>query len=418
MRFFAKPTAIALTATLLVASLAFDPAARAQTPASTPPQQSQPTPAETPTPAQTPTPAPVTTPTPAQTPAPSAPAAAQDEDDDVEQVETLVVNVTFNAMDKDRRFVTTLRREDVRIFENNEQQVISVFERETRMPLSLAILIDTSSSQAKTLSDEQEAARAFIEAVIRPGKDKAAIVSFTGEAVVEQDLTGELAPLHAAIDRLEIPEPATKEEIFLYDQAEKEIARTGVDNNNPALRGSTAIWDAVWATATDMLSQTPESTRRAIILLSDGVDTSSRLKKEAAIEAAIRMNTVVYSIGIGNEELDGIDGGALRKLSERTGGRAFVPEDDIELDLDIVFGQIHHELRTQYLISYSPTNKARDNTFRHLRIDLANPELRKQKLKLTYRNGYFARPPVAARTRAERPPKARLARPRRPPKKR
>jgi VWFA-related protein len=126
------------------------------------------------------------------------------------------------------------------------------------------------------------------------------------------------------------------------------------------------------------------------------------------------VNAVVYAIGIGDDDFDE---NALKKLSERTGGRAFIPED--EIDLNAAFGQIQQELRTQYLISYSPTNKARDNTFRQIRIELANPELRKQKLKLTYRNGYFARPPsAAARPRAERAPKERLARPRRPPKKR
>ncbi|HEV2881558.1 MAG TPA: VWA domain-containing protein [Pyrinomonadaceae bacterium] len=404
MRFFAKPFALVLSATLLCASLTFDAGANAQTPApSTPPQQPQATPTQTPTP--TPTPTPTATPTP-----PASAAGAEDDREDVEQVETNVVNVLFNAVDKNRRFVTTIGQEDVRVFENDEPQTISLFERETNLPLSLAILIDTSSSQARTLSDEKDAAHAFIDSVIRPDRDKVAIVSFTGDATIEQDLTGDRASLHAAIERIEIPEPATKDEEFIYERAEQEAARTGIDNN-PGLRGSTAIWDAVWATATDMLSQTPERTRRAIILLSDGVDSTSRLKKEAAIEAVVGVNAVVYAIGIGDDEFDE---GALKKLSERTGGHAFIPEDEIELNA--AFGQIQQELRTQYLISYSPTNKARDNTFRRLRIDLVNPELRKQKLKLTYRNGYFARPP-AARVKIERPPKARLARPRRPPKK-
>ncbi|HZG54123.1 MAG TPA: VWA domain-containing protein [Pyrinomonadaceae bacterium] len=395
MRFFAKPIAIILSATLLLlaASLTFNPRAGAQTPAP-PVRQPQAVPAPTPTP---------------------TPADAAEERDEVEQVETNLVNVIFNAADKNRRFVTTLRPEDVRIFENNEPQTISVFQRETNLPLSLAILIDTSSSQVRTLSDEKDAAHAFIDAVIRPDRDRAAIISFTGDATIEQDLTGDRASLHAAIDRIAIPEPPTKDEEFSYERAEQEAARTGVDNN-PGLRGSTAIWDAVWATATDMLSQTPERTRRAIILLSDGVDSTSRLKKEAAIEAVIGVNAVVYAIGIGDEEFDGVDDGALKKLSERTGGRAFIVENE-EVDLNIAFGQIHHELRTQYLISYSPTNKARDNTFRQLRIDVVNPELRKQKLKLTYRSGYFARAPAPPRAKTERPPKERLARPRRPPKK-
>jgi Ca-activated chloride channel family protein len=396
MRFFVKTIAIALAATLLLASLTLD--SGAQTPAptpATPPQQQQ---------QQQPTP----TPTPQKTEAATEDDAA---DDAVELVETNLVNVLFNATDKNRRFVTTLRQEDVRIFEDDVPQTISVFQRETDLPLSLAILIDVSGSQEATLPDEKEAAHTFIDSVLRPNKDKAAIISFTGDATVEQDMTGDRASLNRAIERVEIAHEATKDEVFIYEQEEKVSAQTGADN--AGLRGSTAIWDAVWATATDLLTQTPELTRRAIILLSDGADSTSRLKKEQAIEAVVAANAVVYSIGIGNADFDE---GALKKVSERTGGKAFFPEN--EAQLNAAFAQIQQELRTQYLISYSPINKARDSTFRRLRIDLLNPQLRQEKLKLTYRNGYFARPPAAAPVKRERPPKARLARPRRPPKKR
>ncbi|HLL73623.1 MAG TPA: VWA domain-containing protein [Pyrinomonadaceae bacterium] len=393
MRFFQQSrNALALAATLLlIASFAFNFGTQAQTPAapSPSPQQQQPTPAPTPTPH----------------------AETDVQDDAVERVETNLVNVFFNAADKKRRFVTTLRQEDVQIYENNELQTITLFQRETDLPLSLAILIDVSGSQERTLPDEKEAAHTFIDSVIRPDKDKAAIISFTGDATVEQDMTGDRASLNSAIDRVEIAEPATRSEIFIYEREEKISAQTGADN--AGLRGSTAIWDAIWATATDLLSQTPELTRRAIILLSDGADSTSRLKKEQAIEAVIAANAVVYSIGIGDADFDE---SALKKVSERTGGHAFFPEDEAELNA--AFAQIQQELRTQYLIAYSPTNKARDNTFRQLRIDLVNPQLRKEKLKLTYRNGYFARPPAAAPVKRERPPKERLARPRRPPKKR
>lgn len=387
---FARATAVVLSATLLLASLAFD--SGAQTPTPTPQQQQQPAPTPTPTPRD-------------------APAPEDVQDEAVELVETNLVNVFFNAADKKRRFVTTLRQEDVQIFENDEAQTISVFQRETDLPLSLAILIDVSGSQERTLPDEKEAAHTFIDSVIRPERDKAAIISFTGDATVEQDMTGDRASLKSAIDRVEIAQTATEEEVYVYKQQEKVSAETGTDN--PGLRGSTAIWDAVWATATDLLTQTPELTRRAIILLSDGADSTSRLKKEQAIEAVVAANAVVYSIGIGDADFDE---GALKKVSERTGGHAFFPED--EAQLNAAFAQIQQELRTQYLISYSPTNKARDSTFRRLRIDIVNAQLRKEKLKLTYRNGYFARPPAAAAVKRERPPKARLARPRRPPKKR
>lgn len=393
MKFFDKPIAAALCATLLLASLTLNPGAHAQAPAPPPPPPQQ-----------------QATPTP--TPPPDEPAAPAD-DDAVELVETNLVNVIFNAVDKDRRFITTLRQEDVQIFENNEPQTISLFQRETDLPLSLAILIDTSGSQKTTLPDEKDAAHIFIDSVIRPDKDKAAIISFSGDATIEQDLTGDRASLHSAIDSVEIAEVATKDQEFVYEQEEKENQQTGAENRG--LQGSTAIWDAIWATATDMLSQTPTRTRRAIILLSDGVDTTSRLKREAAIEAVVGANAVVYSIGIGDDDFDE---GALKKIAQRTGGHAFLPED--EAGLNAAFAQIQQELRTQYLISYSPTNKARDNTFRGIKIDIVNPQMRKQKLKLSYRNGYFARPPAAsaAAVKRERTPKTRLARPRRPPKKR
>ena len=396
MKFLDKPIAITLAATLLLASLALNPGAQAQTPAAPPPQQQQ----------QQATPTPTPPPPPGEAAAPAAAA-----DDELELVETNLVNILFNAVDKNRRFVTTLRQEDVQIFENNEAQTISIFQRETDLPLSLAILIDTSGSQKTTLPDEKDAAHIFIDSVIRPDKDQAAIISFSGDATIEQDLTGDRASLHSAIDRVEIAEAATKDQVFVYKQEEKENEQTGAENRG--LIGSTAIWDAIWATATDLLSQTPPRTRRAVILLSDGVDTTSRLKKEAAIEAVVGGNAVVYSIGIGDADFDE---GALKKISERTGGQAFFPEDEAELNLS--FAQIQQELRTQYLISYSPTNKARDNTFRTVKIDIVNPQVSKQKLKLNYRNGYFARPPASTPVKRERTPKARLVRPRRPPKKR
>ena len=410
MRFFAKVIPIALPAPLvfLLLLLLAVPGyvavgARAQTPAPSSQQQQQ---QQQPTPqAQTPTP----------TPAPPA-AAAADDDGEVEVVETNLVNVLFNAVDKNRRFVTTLRQEDVRVFENDQPQTVSIFQRETALPLSLAILIDVSESQEVPLAGEKEAARTFVESILRQRDDKAAVVSFTGTATIEQDFTADRELLRAAVERVQIVMGPGKAAIREWEEGEKaEVVPAHLEENG--LPGSTAIWDAVWATSNELMSQTSLSARRAIILLSDGDDTTSRLKREAAVEAAIKSNTIIYSIGFESFcDQCRFDKSALRKVSEATGGRAFFPEDEAELNA--AFAQIQQELRTQYLISYSPTNKARDNTFRQIRIELTNPELRKQKLKLTYRNGYFARPPAPARTPAERTPKARLARPQRPPKRR
>ncbi|MBA3321989.1 MAG: VWA domain-containing protein, partial [Pyrinomonadaceae bacterium] len=118
-------------------------------------------------------------------------------------------------------------------------------------------------------------------------------------------------------------------------------------------------------------------------------NSNSSLKKEDVIEAALKANTIIYCVGIGSGTLDE---GALKKISERTGGRAYFPEDETELG--VAFAQIQQELRSQYLVTYSPANKARDNSYRQLRIEIVNPVLKKQKLKLSYRQGYFARPPA------------------------
>jgi VWFA-related protein len=149
----------------------------------------------------------------------------------------------------------------------------------------------------------------------------------------------------------------------------------------------------VWVTASDVLSETSDKTRRAIILLTDGVDTSSRLQRAEAIDRALKSDVVVYTIGIGDSDFDGVEKDTLHKLSERTGGRAFFPKD--EADLRSAFAQIQDELRSQYLIAYPPSNKAKDGTFRKVQIEVTNPELRKQNLRLTYRQGYFARSPVS-----------------------
>ncbi|HVG28400.1 MAG TPA: VWA domain-containing protein [Pyrinomonadaceae bacterium] len=362
-------------------------------------------------------PAPQATPQTLATP-PASPTPAAD-DEEVLSVETSLVNVLFNAVDRDRRFVTTLRQEDVRVFENDAPQVVSVFQRETDLPVSLAVLVDVSWSQKVTLPDEAQAAGEFVDAVLRPNKDRAAVVSFTGTATVEQDLTSDRAALHRAIASLRVVPPADKDEAFVYQEGEKaEVVPEEVEQYG--LPGSTALWDSVWATATDLMSATPENTRRAIIILSDGDDTTSRVKKEDAIDAALKANTIIYSIGVEPicEEPDAdchYEKGALRKVSERTGGRAFFPED--EQQLRAAFAEINQELRTQYLVAYSPTNKARDNTYRRIRIEIINPRLRDQKIKLTYREGYFAAPPAAVRPKPARAPQERLKRPPRRPRK-
>ena len=375
-----KPTGLFLL--IVIASIALTCAAvvvRAQSDdrqtQTTQQQTPTPTPTLTPTPTPTPSESPTPTPTPTQTPSPSP-----TPEEDVERIESDVTNVLLSATDNKRRFVTTLTAEDVRLLEDGTEQQITLFQKETETPLSIALLVDTSASQEKAMSDERDAASAFVRSVLRPGKDTASVLSFTGITRLDQPLTGDAALLLSAIGRLSV-----------------EYTETRPPCNNPdapaeeRLRCHTSVWDSIAVSVREVLSKTPETTRRAVILLSDGDDTSSRLRIYQAVEYAVRNNSVVYSIGIRDR---GFKYGSMRRdflrvVSEDTGGRAFFPKDAREMAA--AFSQIVQELRSQYLISYTPTNRSRDGAFRKVQIEITNPRLRKQKLRLLYRQGYYAK---------------------------
>ena len=303
--------------------------------------------------------------------------------DDVLRVETNLTNIFFTAADKHKRFISTLKQEDVRVLEDGQPQQIFTFQQNTDLPLSIAILVDTSASEERTLPEEKSAAREFLEAVLRPNKDEAAVVSFTGEVTLEQGFTGSIDRLRRAIDRVEFIPPSGYIGGGVVVQGTPPISGT-----NQQLAGSTAIWDAVWATSNELLSESAEHTRRAIILLTDGEDTISQVKMHEAIERAEKADALLYAIGIGDRYSFGINEGALRKISEQTGGRAYFPHNEPELRE--AFLQIQRDLREQYLLAYSPANKSRDGAYRRIQIEVVNPELRKE-LKLNYRQGYFAK---------------------------
>lgn len=305
------------------------------------------------------------------------------EDDEIIKIDTEVVNVLFTAQDKNRRLLTELKQSDVRLIEDGQPQEIVAFSRQVDLPLSLAILIDTSASQERTLPEEKAAAISFLESVIRPAKDEVSVVSFTGEATLEQGMTNNLNRLRRAIERVEFVPPSG------YVGGGVVVGTPPISGKNQMTQGSTAIWDAIWVTSAEVLGPAPEKTRRAIILLSDGVNTFGQKKLDEAVLAAQKSEAVIYSVGIGDNFYDGVDESALRKISERTGGRAFFPRDEAELRQ--AFRQIQEEMRSQYLIAYEPTNQKRDGSYRKINIELANTEMQKQKVRVTHREGYFAK---------------------------
>ena len=304
--------------------------------------------------------------------------------DEVIKVETNLTNIFFTAADKNKRFITTLKAEDIRVLEDGQPQEVFTFQQNIDTPLSIAILIDTSISEQFTLPQEKAAAQAFLESVMRPQKDEAAIVSFTGDTTLEQGFTGSIDRLRRAIDRVEFVPPSG------YIGGGVVVNGTPpISGTNQSLAGSTAVWDAIWATAEELIGTSAEHTRRALILLTDGDDTSSRMKMHEAIEKAQKADALIYAIGIGDRYQFNVNEGALRKIAGETGGRAYFPKH--ERDLNDAFTQIQKDLREQYLVAYSPTNKARDGSYRKIEIQVTNPELKQQNLKLNYRAGYFAK---------------------------
>jgi VWFA-related protein len=197
-------------------------------------------------------------------------------------------------------------------------------------------------------------------------------------------LTRDVLKIYRALEEVEIAFPA-------YTGTAPPLGgiQSGPGTIAPPRGGSTAIWEAIALTSRNILARSFTQRRRAIILLTDGQDTSSRINRATAIDQAIQAETVIYAIGIGDKRYEGVNKDALTHLAEKTGGRAFFPKKDT--DLAAAFQEIEQELRSQYLLAYSSSNKEHDGSFRSMTLEIVNPSLAKEKWKLRYRPGYFAK---------------------------
>jgi VWFA-related protein len=307
------------------------------------------------------------------------------------------VSLLFTAIDKNKHFVTTLRKEDIRVIEDGVQQEIAAFGQQTDKPLSIVIMLDMSVSQERVIPIAKFVSREFVDSIVRPGKDSVGVITFTREAKFEQELTTDLEQVRRAIERVEFKPPPgyARGGLIITDLSKL----PGMIVTNPSklpkptadqlIPGSTAIWDAISFASEKSGAQVSDKPRRIIILITDGEDTSSKRKLNEAVESAIKSGVAVYSMGIGDEYYGGTNKDALQKISDRTGGRAFFPK--IVQDVRDAFVGIEQELRAQYLFSYSPVSRKSDNKLHKLKIEIINPELRRQGLLLSYPQGYLAR---------------------------
>jgi len=285
------------------------------------------------------------------------------------KVSVNVVDIYAVVHDK-KRLVPDLTQGDFAVTEDNIPQTIKYFSKQTDTPLTLVLAVDTSPSQGRVLPGEQAASKLFASEVLRP-KDAFAVIHFDVDVELLQDFTSDLGYLDRAIDETQIngggggPMPGTF----------------------PTTGGATHLYDAVYLASHDMLSN--ESGRKVIILVTDGEDEGSKLTVNQGLDAAQKADVIIYSIlladrgfymrgglGYGGE-------GVLNKLSSETGGRVIRASNS--RDTSAAFEEIAKELRTQYLLGYTPSNKNSDGSFRHIKVHMTQGNYSVQA-----RRGYYA----------------------------
>ncbi len=287
------------------------------------------------------------------------------------RVEVEVVNILCSVRDKHGRLIANLDKDDFRLFENNEEQEIKYFARETDLPLTIGLLVDVSKSQERLLDVEKLAAHRFLSEVLRPTKDLAFVISFGVEAELLQDLTSSLDLLRDGLDALRLSAPVGG------------VLPSPVPTTSKPK--GTVLYDAIFLASEDMLKD--EVGRKVLVVISDGVDYGSEMSKAEAIEAAQRADVMVYSIYYADPRYQYLrDGfGVLKRISEETGGRIF--RVSRKWPLERIFAEIQAEMRSQYSLGYTPTNSVRDGSFRRIRIKTV-----RKGLKVQARRGYYATP--------------------------
>jgi VWFA-related protein len=333
-----------------------------------------------------------------------------------------VVNVLATVRNGKGDVVRDLTANDFSITEDGRPETIRYFSRETDLPLTLGLLVDTSGSQRRVLPEERTASRRFFEQVLREDKDQAFLIHFEREVELLEDLTSSRQKLESALDSLDRPE----------------LRRQGGGGGNPGggypgggypgggggrrypgggggggRGGGTALYDAVFLAGDEVLRK--QKGRKAVIVLSDGVDNASKTSLTGAIEAAQRSDTIVYSILFADEQGYGGGGGSippifggrpgmgrrggggrrmpqearpdgkkiLERISKETGGSLF--EVSKKHSLEDIYSRIDEELRSQYNLGY--TSDRTDSTTGYRKIQVT---ARQKGLTVQARDGYYA----------------------------
>jgi VWFA-related protein len=320
------------------------------------------------------------------------------------KVDVNVVNLLATVHDHDGRIVSDLTKDDFILEEDGKPQEIRYFTRQTDLSLIIGLLIDTSMSQRNLIEEERKASYMFLDQVLRPDRDLAFVIKFDIEAELLQDLTSSRSLLQGALNALEVPSvfgrPAKRQLRSNFQTWPGGQRRPGGRQGGPWPGGQprmqgigTVLLDSVYLASSEVLEQ--EQGRKAIILISDGVDNGSKMKESDATKAAHQADTIVYCIryydesaygglfgrgGVGPDQ--GSRGKAiLNALARETGGRMF--EVSRKLSLKEIYDRIQEELRNQYNLGYTPPSIG-GTGFR--RISLRTKD---SKLEVVTRAGYY-----------------------------
>jgi VWFA-related protein len=295
--------------------------------------------------------------------------AVRPDQETVIKVDVELVTVVASVRGKNGALVGNLEQKDFRIFEDGKEQQIKTFTRETDLPLTIGLLVDVSGSQQRLIETERRAADQFLSSVLTR-KDLAFLISFGYEAELLQDSTNSIRLLREGLRQLRLNMPV------------------GGVHPGPvptAPRAGTILYDAVFLAADERLKG--EAGRKAIVVITDGVDTGSRKSRDEAIEAAHRADAMIYSIYYSDAMMFGGGGdGVLKRMSGDTGGRVFYV--DRKHTLEEAFRQIQEEMRSQYVITYSPSNDKKDGGFRRIEFRMSGKDY-----KVQARRGYYAPEP-------------------------
>ena len=311
-----------------------------------------------------------------------------------------VVNVLTTVRDKKGSIVNNLTKDDFKLTQDGQPQTIRYFTRETDLPLTLGLLIDTSYSQRRVLEQERSGSFGFLNEFMRVDKDKAFIIHFDSEIELLQDLTTDHKKLEAALDKVDMPQ---------FEQ--------GGGGRGHGGGGGTTLYDAIFLASDEIMQK--QQGRKALVLLTDGVDNGSKLTLNRAIEAAQRSNTLVYSILYADPEayghqgahMGGMGGGlgrhgggwpgggggyppqqqqvrpdgkkVLQRISKETGGRFF--EVSKKEPIDQIYDQIAEELRNQYNLGYTPDKASSTPGYHQILVTTTNKDQIVQA-----REGYYA----------------------------